>query len=190
MAFFFLFILCFFLHNMYLKTACRIVDLSSLLLITLQESDKRSTKEKKKKGLGKLRHGETTSFIPLFREPSSIEKILDEAERENKLIFRPPTPPEELTTPPFVPPRADSPRVASQRVTSPRAATPRAVSPRAASPRVASPRAASPRNAQRHKEIYYRPEPTLRNHHASATKIQAAYRGYVVRFSSLIACII
>ncbi|KAL9345313.1 hypothetical protein Peur_062988 [Populus x canadensis] len=147
------------------------------------ESDKRSTKEKKKKGLGKLRHGETTSFIPLFREPSSIEKILDEAERENKLIFRPPTPPEELTTPPFVPPRADSPRVASQRVTSPRAATPRAVSPRAASPRVASPRAASPRNAQRHKEIYYRPEPTLRNHHASATKIQAAYRGYVARRS-------
>ncbi|KAL9379944.1 hypothetical protein Peur_028426 [Populus x canadensis] len=142
------------------------------------ESDKRSAKEKKKKGRGKLRHGETTSFIPLFREPSSIEKILDEAEREHKLIFRPPTPPEQPTTPPFVPPRSASPRVASQRVTSPRAA-----SPRAASPRVASPRAASPRNAQRHKEIYYRPEPTLRNHHASATKIQAAYRGYVARRS-------
>lgn len=31
-----------------------------------------------------------------------------------------------------------------------------------------------------HKEISYRPEPTLRNHHASATKIQAAYRGYTV----------
>ncbi|KAG6752370.1 hypothetical protein POTOM_044594 [Populus tomentosa] len=152
------------------------------------ESDKRSAKEKKKKGRGKLRHGETTSFIPLFREPSSIEKILDEAEREHKLIFRPPTPSEQPTTPPFVPPRSASPRVASQRVTSPRAASPRAASPRAASPRaasprVASPRAASPRNAQRHKEIYYRPEPTLRNHHASATKIQAAYRGYVARRS-------
>jgi hypothetical protein len=165
--------------SIYLQTACRIENPSSFLLITLQESDKRSAKEKKKKGRGKLRHGETTSFIPLFREPSSIEKILDEAEREHKLIFRPPTPPEQPTTPPFVPPRSASPRVASQRVTSPRAA-----SPRAASPRVASPRAASPRNAQRHKEIYYRPEPTLRNHHASATKIQAAYRGYVVRFSS------
>ncbi|KAJ6693500.1 hypothetical protein OIU85_004286 [Salix viminalis] len=136
------------------------------------ESDKRSTKEKKK-SRGKPRHGETTSFIPLFREPSSIEKILDEAEREHKLIFRPPTPPEQPTTPPFVPPRAASLRVASQRV----------ASPRAASPRVASPRAASPRNAQRHKEIYYRPEPTLRNHHASATKIQAAYRGYAARRS-------
>ncbi|CAK7322498.1 unnamed protein product [Dovyalis caffra] len=152
------------------------------------ESDKRSSKEKKKKGLGKLRHGETTSFIPLFREPSSIEKILDEAEREHKLIFRPPTPPEQPTTPPFVPPRAASPRVASQRVTSPRAASPRAASPRvasprAASPRVATPRAASPRNVQRHKEINYRPEPTLRNHHASATKIQAAYRGYAARRS-------
>ncbi|KAG5233342.1 calmodulin-binding family protein [Salix suchowensis] len=136
------------------------------------ESDKRSTKEKKK-SRGKPRHGETTSFIPLFREPSSIEKILDEAEREHKLIFRPPTPPEQPTTPPFVPPRVASLRVASQRVSS----------PRAASPRVASPRAASPRNAQRHKEIYYRPEPTLRNHHASATKIQAAYRGYAARRS-------
>ncbi|KAB5512738.1 hypothetical protein DKX38_029766 [Salix brachista] len=187
------------------------------------ESDKRSTKDKKKKGLGKLRHRDTTSFIPLFRAPSSIEKILDEAERENKLIFRPQTPPEELTPPPFVPPRAASPRVASQRVTSPRAASPRVAServtspratsprvaservtspkaaservtsPRASSPRVTSPReaaprvtslrAASPSNIQRHKEIYHRPEPTLRNHHASATKIQAAYRGYVARRS-------
>lgn len=148
----------------------------------MQESDKRSTKEKKKKGLAKLRHGETNSFIPLFREPSSIEKILDEAEREHKLIFRPPTPPEQPKTPPFVP-RAASPRVPSQRVASPRAASPKVASPRAASPRVASPRAASPKNVHRHKEMYYRPEPTLRNHHASATKIQAAYRGYVVSFS-------
>ncbi|KDP44236.1 hypothetical protein JCGZ_05703 [Jatropha curcas] len=147
------------------------------------ESDKKSTKEKKKKGLAKLRHGDTNSFIPLFREPSSIEKILDEAEREHKLIFRPPTPPEQPKTPPFVPHRVASPRVPSQRVISPRAASPRVSSPRAASPRVASPRAASPRNVHRHKEIYHRPEPTLRNHHASATKIQAAYRGYIARRS-------
>ncbi|EEF30489.1 conserved hypothetical protein [Ricinus communis] len=146
------------------------------------ESDRKSTKEKKKKGLGKLRHGDTNSFIPLFREPSSIEKILDEAEREHKLIFRPPTPPEQPRTPPFVP-RAASPKVPSQRVTSPRAASPRVSSPRAASPKVASPRAPSPKNAHRHKEIYYRPEPTLKNHHASATKIQAAYRGYIARRS-------
>lgn len=149
------------------------------------ESDKKSTKEKKKKGLGKLRHGETNSFIPLFREPSSIEKILGEAEREQKLVFRPPTPPEQPTTPPFVAQRVASPRVPSQRITSPRVASPRVasprpVSPRAASPRAASPRAASPRIVQHRRE---RPEPTLRYRHASATKIQAAYRGYMARRS-------
>ncbi|XP_050209757.1 protein IQ-DOMAIN 13 isoform X2 [Mercurialis annua] len=147
-----------------------------------KESDQKSTKEKKKKGLGKLRHGDTNSFIPKFREPSSIEKILDEAEREHKLVFRPPTPPEQPRTPPFVP-KAASPRVPSQRVPSPRAVSPRVSPPRAASPRVASPRPPSPKNVHRPKEIYYRPEPTLRNHHASATKIQAAYRGYTARRS-------
>ncbi|KAB2062483.1 hypothetical protein ES319_A10G155000v1 [Gossypium barbadense] len=142
------------------------------------ESDKRSGKEKKKKGLGKLRHGETNSFIPLFREPSSIEKILGEAEREHKLVFRPPTPPEQPATPPFVPHKDASPRVPSQRIASPRIASPRAASPRTVSPpRAASPRAAPP------KVVRPRPEPTLRNHHASATKIQAAYRGYMARRS-------
>ncbi|XVE84421.1 hypothetical protein DITRI_Ditri17bG0012800 [Diplodiscus trichospermus] len=152
------------------------------------ESDKKSGKEKKRKGLGKLRHGETNSFIPLFREPSSIEKILGEAEREHKLIFRPPTPPEQPRTPPFVPHRAASPRVPSQRIASPRVASPRAASPRTASPpraasaRPASPRAPSPRAAPP-RILRPRPEPTLRNHHASATKIQAAYRGYMARRS-------
>lgn len=148
----------------------------------MQESDKKNTKEKKRKGRGKLRHGETNSFIPLFREPSSIEKILGDAEREHKLVFRPPTPLEQPKTPPFVVPRVASPRVPSQRITSPRVASPRVASPRAASPRAASPRPASPRPAsprvsQPRRE---RPEPTLRYRHASATKIQAAYRGYMV----------
>ncbi|XP_044466393.1 protein IQ-DOMAIN 13-like isoform X2 [Mangifera indica] len=129
------------------------------------ESDKKSTKEKKKKGLAKLRRGETNSFIPLFREPSSIEKILGDAEREHNLVFRPPTPPEQPRTPPFVPTRVASPRVPSQRISSPRAA---------------SPRAASPRILQQHRE---RPEPTLRYRHACATKIQAAYKGYMARRS-------
>ncbi|XP_022761516.1 protein IQ-DOMAIN 14 isoform X2 [Durio zibethinus] len=175
------------------------------------ESDKKRGKEKKKKGIGKLRHGETNSFIPLFREPSSIEKILGEAEREHKLIFRPPTPPEQPRTPPFVPHRAASPRVPSQRIASPRVASPRTASPRAASPppraasppsppppqaaspraaspppppppRAASPRAASPR-VPPPRILRSRPEPTLRNQNASATKIQAAYRGYMARRS-------
>ncbi|KAJ0612532.1 hypothetical protein HanHA300_Chr01g0028581 [Helianthus annuus] len=38
------------------------------------ETEKKNSNEKK--GRGKLKHGESRSFIPLFREPSSIEKIL------------------------------------------------------------------------------------------------------------------
>ena len=134
--------------------------------ITFQDPEKKSSKDKKKKGLGKLKHAETNSFIPLFREPSSVEKIFGDFEREQqKLNFRPPTPPEQPTTPPSVLPRV---------------ASPRAPAPRVASPRVTSPRAASPRIVHQKKEINYRPEPTVRNHHASATKIQAAYRGYMV----------
>ncbi|KAK8663576.1 hypothetical protein V6N13_083388 [Hibiscus sabdariffa] len=160
------------LSNMYLVHPKKHFEIAFL------ESDKTSGKEKKKKGLGKLRHGETNSFIPLFREPSSIEKILGEAEREQKIVFRPPTPPEQLTTPPFVPHNASSPPGPSQRIASPTIASPRAASPRTASPpRAASPKAAPP------KVVRPRPEPTLRNHHASATKIQAAYRGYMARRS-------
>uniref|UniRef100_A0A5B6ZIF6 DUF4005 domain-containing protein n=2 Tax=Davidia involucrata TaxID=16924 RepID=A0A5B6ZIF6_DAVIN len=144
-------------------------------------SEKKSAKEKKK-GRGITRHGETKSFIPLFRGPSSIEKILGEAEQQ-KLLIRPPTPSEQPKTPLLVPPRAASPRVSSPRAVSPRATSLRAVSTRAASPRAVSPRAASPRVVNQRKEISYRPEPTLRNHHLSATKIQAAYRGHMARRS-------
>ncbi|GFS45944.1 hypothetical protein Acr_00g0099120 [Actinidia rufa] len=51
--------------------------------------ENKSTKEKKK-GRGILSRGETKSFIPLFRGPSSIEKILEEADRQ-KLLIRPHT---------------------------------------------------------------------------------------------------
>ena len=50
----------------------------------VQSSDKRHAKEKKKWGLGKTKHGEVNSFIPVYREPSSIEKILGDAEREQQ----------------------------------------------------------------------------------------------------------
>ncbi|KAK8552314.1 hypothetical protein V6N12_040915 [Hibiscus sabdariffa] len=83
-------------------------------------------------------------------------------------------------------PRVPSPRVASPRVASPRAAStkyasspradspspPRPPPPRTASPQVASPKAVPPRI------VRPRPEPTLRNQHASANQIQAVYRGY------------
>ncbi|KAF3675966.1 hypothetical protein FXO38_04538 [Capsicum annuum] len=162
------------------------------------ESEKRSAKEKK--GHGKLKHAETKSFIPLFREPSSIEKILGEAD-EQKLLSPRFTLPAGAVSPRvssyrFITPSATSPRVASpkasssrrltspkapsQRVTSPRAASPRAISPKAHPPRVSSPNVSHNR-----KEISYayRPEPTLRTHNLSATKIQAAYRGYMARRS-------
>lgn len=153
-------------------------------------SEKKSSKEKKGRGI--LKHAETKSFIPLFREPSSIEKILGEVDQQ-QLHFRPPTPYELPKPPPSLPARpasprsasfrVTSPRNASQRITSPRAATSRRVtSPRAASPRVTSPRAATPRAASP-RGYRPRPEPTLRNHHLSATKIQAAYRGYMARRS-------
>ncbi|CAN1833617.1 Protein IQ-DOMAIN 13 [Linum perenne] len=144
---------------------------ASNMMMQQESSDKKtSSKEKKKKG---------SSFIPLFREPSSIEKILDEAEREHRLTFRPPTPPpDQPRTPTFVPPPpsriSSSPRVPSLRVTSPRPAA----SPRIASPPPPPPRAASPK-----RQNFYRPEPTARNQNASATKIQAAFRGYVARRS-------
>ncbi|KAL4341024.1 hypothetical protein GQ457_08G013030 [Hibiscus cannabinus] len=134
--------------------------------------------------------------LSVLQSSPSIEKILGEAEREHNLIFRPPTPPEQPRTPPFVPHRPASPRVPSPRVASPRVASPRAAStksasspraaspspprpppPRTASPRVASPRGASPKAAPP-RIVRPRPEPTLRNQHASANQIQAAYRGY------------
>ncbi|KAI5386831.1 protein IQ-DOMAIN 14 isoform X2 [Lathyrus oleraceus] len=143
-----------------------------------KDSDNKSLKEKKK-GPGKLKHGETNSFIPLFREPSSIEKIFGDFEREQQVLaIRPPTPLERPKTPPFVPPR-----VASPRPPSPKPPSPRASSPKAPSPRVTSPKAASSRNVHQNKEVSYRPEPTLRNQQASATKIQAFYRGYTARRS-------
>ncbi|KAG8369409.1 hypothetical protein BUALT_Bualt14G0008100 [Buddleja alternifolia] len=177
------------------------------------ESNKKSSKEKKKG----IKHGETKSFIPLFREPSSIEKILGEADQ---LLIRPP--PTSSQLPKISPPlpwRPTSPKVASPKAASPKAASPKTASPKTVSPNTASPRisalkapAISPKPSftrgaasskttfsktassktpssskvtKSHKEISYvqRAEPTLRNQHLSATKIQAAYRGYMARRS-------
>lgn len=154
-----------------------------VLCFEKQEPERKSNnkKEKKKKSLGKkLRDGETNSFLPIFRQPSSIEKILCEAEREHNLVFRPPTPTDRATSAPSPRIRPPSPKVSSQRyVSSPRPISPRVASPRALSPKPPSPRAASPRIVQR-REYVRRQEPTLLVKKASATKIQAAFRGYMV----------
>ncbi|GFQ06065.1 protein iq-domain 14 [Phtheirospermum japonicum] len=151
---------------------------------TSNEYDKKSSNEKKK-GKGILRHGESKSFIPLFREPSSIEQILGEADQ---LLIRPPiTSSHEPKTTPSLLWTPSSPRISS-----PIAATNRASLPTVASPTVSSDRRTftdgslktdTPKVTQSRKEIKYvwRPKPTLRNRYLSATKIQSAYRGYLAR---------
>ncbi|CAA3028560.1 IQ-DOMAIN 14 [Olea europaea subsp. europaea] len=149
--------------------------------------------KEKKKGKGILKHGETKSYIPLFREPSSIEQILGEADQ--LLIRHTTTSSEQPITPTFVlgrpsssgvaSPRASSRKFHSPKVASPRFSSLRPISPRAVSPRVASPKSVSPKVTRVHEEISYayRPEPTPANQHLSAIKIQAAYRGYLERRS-------
>ncbi|KAI3743088.1 hypothetical protein L1987_60791 [Smallanthus sonchifolius] len=133
------------------------------------EIEKRSSHERK--GRGRLKHGETRSFIPLLNEPSSIEKILGEVDQQSCYL---PTTPQPLFSG-----RPASPRVSSHRATSPRVSSHRATSPRAVSPKSSPPRVV----VQRLTETGYRPEPTLRHHHRSATIIQASYRGYMARRS-------
>ncbi|XP_076887239.1 protein IQ-DOMAIN 13-like [Bidens hawaiensis] len=146
------------------------------------EIERRTSHERK--GRGRLKHGESRSFIPLFREPSSIEKILGEVDQQSLFIGHPTTVEQPTTSQPLF---STSPRVGSHRATSPRVSSYRATSPRvnsyrATSPRVVSPYSSSPRVVvQRHKETSYRPEPTIRHHHRSATIIQAAYRSYMAR---------
>ncbi|KAF3512744.1 hypothetical protein F2Q69_00002220 [Brassica cretica] len=89
------------------------------------EAERKSGKEKRKKGFGKLRCGETSSFLPIYREPSSIEKIFGEAERDHNLVFRPP----DLSNPssPSPPLRPASPKPPPSL---PRAHLPRSISPK------------------------------------------------------------
>lgn len=156
--------------------------------ILLQGSEKKKNAKEKKKSRGMLKNGENKSFIPIFREPSSIEKILGEVDQQSLFVRSDAIVSSELplglTSPRTVAsPRAVSPKVAaSPRSSSQRISSPRVAAPPHPPPRVPSPRAASPAITQNRREVNYvfRPEPTLRNQHLSATKIQAAYRGYMV----------
>jgi len=151
-----------------------------------------SWQEAEKKG---LKHGGgNRSFIPRFREPSSIEKILGEVDQQNLFIAHPhPHPalsqpteaqPQQVSEKPQSPPPPPPPRAAATPPPPRAAATP---PPRAAAspppPRAAAspppPRAAAsppPRVVHRQTEIDY----TVQQRHLSATRIQAAYRGYMV----------
>ncbi|WOK94541.1 hypothetical protein Cni_G03245 [Canna indica] len=52
--------------------------------ISIQGSENKLTREKKKWGFGKSKHSEINSFIPLHRQPSSIEEILEDAGNEQQ----------------------------------------------------------------------------------------------------------
>ncbi|CAL9060571.1 unnamed protein product [Musa banksii] len=99
--------------------------------IPTQGLEKKSTREKKRWGFGKSKHGEFSSFIPLYREPSSIEKILEDAENEQHQRLH------------LVPPK----------------------------------------KIQQSKSPALRPAVIPNYVHISATRIQAAYRGYKARQS-------
>ncbi|KAK1426396.1 hypothetical protein QVD17_15067 [Tagetes erecta] len=131
------------------------------------EIEKRRSHERK--GLGRLKHGESRSFVPLFREPSSIEKILEEVDQQLYYIGHPASVEQPTTSQPLFSGRPGSPKISYHRP-----ASPRTVSPKSSPPRVVQ---------RRTNDISYRPEPALRHHHHSATIIQAGYRGYMARRS-------
>ncbi|XP_057781363.1 protein IQ-DOMAIN 14-like [Salvia miltiorrhiza] len=143
-------------------------------------SDKRSSKEKKaSKGI--LHHGEAKSFLPRFKEPSSIEKILGEADQ--LLVRPPPASSAETRVPPASLWRPASPTTAPYGATSPNAASQRVSSTRFTSLRTTLPPALTPEANQSRWEVRYvqRPEMSMRNQHRSATMIQSTFRGYLAR---------
>ncbi|PIA34293.1 hypothetical protein AQUCO_03800111v1 [Aquilegia coerulea] len=141
----------------------------------------------KKWGLGKIKHGGTPSFI--YRKPSSIEKILGDAEKEQQLIQpvvsydgrrTPPLPTrsfDERRTPP-IPTRSNDERRTPPIPT-------RSNDERRTPPiptRSYDERRTPPipiRSYNHNAEVNYNHTP--KNPQISAIKIQAAYRGYTAR---------
>ncbi|GER38643.1 IQ domain-containing protein [Striga asiatica] len=155
--------------------------------------------KKKKKDKGIRRPEKSKSLIPLFSEPSSIEKILGEADQ---LLIRPNitnivTTYDDSTntnvtnnaitrsssSPPILPARPVSPRVPSPKATfsPPLKALTSGVSSSSSSSEAFIPKVTT----ENKKEITNlpRPEPTLADQNLSATKIQAVFRGYMARRS-------
>ncbi|CAH1453063.1 unnamed protein product [Lactuca virosa] len=126
---------------------------------------KKPVNEAEKKSL-KKHGGGNRSFIPLFREPSSIEKILGEVDQQNLFMAHP--------HPPTLSQQSSETQQTGRPQSPPPPPSPRATSPPPPPP---PPRVAH----QQTKIISDRPEPTLQQRHLSATRIQAAYRGYMER---------
>ncbi|XP_068646717.1 protein IQ-DOMAIN 13-like [Aristolochia californica] len=130
-------------------------------------TNKRASKERNKWGIGKLKPGETNSFIPLYREPSSIEKILGDAERENQTLLDLPTR-DHQRTPSFSSRDPQSHRSLPSKVEEKPFVTP---------PNVYQPKPAN-------KPANYSPGPKPNLHLVlAAIRIQTAYRGYSARRS-------
>lgn len=122
-------------------------------------------------------------IIPIFRQPSSIEKILADVEREQHKVLNRPMPSEKYLQKTNVHLRTSSSRHGSLRIGSPRAASPRVTSSnRNISPRVSFQKGSSSKTVRDKPSNRYRPEPTLAYRHVLATRIQSVYRGYMVRF--------
>ncbi|KAF5194434.1 Iq-domain [Thalictrum thalictroides] len=116
-------------------------------LVNQNEAEKKNSK---KWGLGKIKHGGTPSFI--YRKPSSIEKILGDAEKEQQII-QPVASYDGWRTPPL------PTRSFDERRTPP----------------------IPTRSYNQNAEINYNTRNTSKNPQNSAIKIQAAYRGYTAR---------
>ncbi|KAL3621640.1 IQ-domain [Castilleja foliolosa] len=150
-------------------------------------ANKKSSSKEKKKGRGESK-SKSKSLIPLFREPSSIEQILGEADQ---LLVGPPTTNTSFSERPKTPPslplplpaRPISPRVASPNVDSPSPAVPATPPSRAANSKADATPTPKVKESRKETKFIQRPEPTLRNQNVSCTKIQAAYRGYLARRS-------
>nr|XP_043607123.1 protein IQ-DOMAIN 13-like [Erigeron canadensis]XP_043607124.1 protein IQ-DOMAIN 13-like [Erigeron canadensis]XP_043607125.1 protein IQ-DOMAIN 13-like [Erigeron canadensis] len=141
----------------------------------------------------------------LFREPSSIEKILEDIDRHHFFVPQPllqqsqpqlsvspsslarpasPPPPPRINSPPNIqitPKPEPTARPASPppppRINSPNIQITPKPEPTARPASPPPPRINSPPNIQ----ITPKPEPTLQQQHCSATRIQAAYRAYLAR---------
>uniref|UniRef100_A0A1D1YTF9 Protein IQ-DOMAIN 14 n=1 Tax=Anthurium amnicola TaxID=1678845 RepID=A0A1D1YTF9_9ARAE len=131
-------------------------------------------KEKKKWAIGKLRHGGTKPFIHLHKEPSSIEQILGDAEREqHKPHHHHPEPPKRAQQRSSI-----ESENAQMEQTKPLASAPVPSPPKRAQQLKATP---TPSSTVTTHPAMFPPRITMNHTQKSAIKIQAAYRGYMAR---------
>lgn len=161
----------------------------------MQGSEKKYAKEKKTWGVGRSSHGEVNSFIPLYREPSSIEKILGDAEREqhhNRIHQDPPKKVQHFRSPNNEEPHKKVQSLHSLNELEHPSKVQQFHSPKEELPQKAqylqAPTQEPPKRVQHLRAP--KPKPAIASHRrainpsyaqSSAIKIQSAFRGYMVR---------